>query len=150
MGILSGFFKGGKNDNEAQMQVDQALKIIRKYGKLLEKSANKTLRVFDESKLPCPKEQIKKAIITALHSENDQQTKEILRAGYMELSSWQKGVGKKEVLYGLDVTGINLNDTPEKIINEVLNNNSGRDESWGPIVLKEMEELKQELDRMEL
>ena len=146
MGILSRFFKGGKNDKETPMQFDQALKIIRKYGKLLEKSANKTMHVFDESKLPYPKEQIKEAIITVLHSDYDQQTKEILRAGYMELSSWQKGVGEKDILYGYDVAGLNLNDSPENCIKSFLESNNERDNIWQPIVFKEMKALKQEID----
>ena len=87
-----------------QSQTNDVMAIIQAYGKTLEMEAPASGCVADESKLPYPKDTIKKAIISGLKSTDNDQMKEHLKVGYIQLADWQPGVGSANK--GLDLSAI--------------------------------------------
>ncbi len=142
MGILKKLFGGGSNITPATMSEQEAEKIIQAYGAVLKTQAPTPGCVADTSKLPCPKEKIKAAIIIGLKATNGQQMKEMLKVAYIQLADWQEGVGGTD--QGLDLSNMDLNDDPVKLAQQVLAQGSGH-EKWQPVVQSEQEKLKQEL-----
>lgn len=134
-------------DSEVQPELNNPTAIIQEYGKTLETSAPSPGCVADESKLPYSKEVIKKAIITGLRSTEDQQIREHLKVGYIQLADWQKGVGESD--QGLDLTNIDMNQDTESLAKAILEHSSGS-EDWVTVAQKEQEVLKQELQELGL
>jgi len=142
VGILKKLFSSGSNITPATMSGKEAEKIIQSYGAVLQTEAPQPGCVADTIKLPFPKEKIKAALIFGLKGTDDQQTKEMLKVGYIQLAEWQEGVGEIDV--GLDLSNMDLNDDPVKLAEQVSAQGSGH-EKWQPIVKAEQERLKQEL-----
>ena len=142
MGILKKLFGGGSATTSPAMSRQTAEKIIQAYGAVLQTQAPTPGCVADTSKLPFPKEKIKAALIIGLKATTDQQTKEMLKVGYIQLADWQEGVGETD--QGLDLSKMDLNDDPVKLAQEVVAQGSGR-EKWQPAVQAEQEKLEQEL-----
>lgn len=123
------------------------VKVVQAYGKILETSAPVPGTVDDAEKLPYSKQQIKEAIVAALRSTDDPQTKEHLKVGYIQLSDWQEGVGESD--QGFDVSALDMSQDTESLAKAVLEQSSGS-EKWTAISQKEQETLKQELQELGL
>ena len=149
MGIFSKFMGDKEDAKKIQKKLEQAQSIIRAYGPVLEEKGQKQLYVSDESKLPYPKEQIKKAILIALIISNDPDTKEMLKTGYLSLCLWQKGVGENDVMYSFDPDIVNTNDSPEKILQDLKEAEKEMDSSWLTIINHDRHSLRQEWDSLE-
>ena len=148
MGIFRRFMNDKEDAKKLQKKLEQAESIIRAYGPVLEEKGRKQLYVSDESKLPYPKEQIKTAIIIALIVANDPDTKEMLKTGYLSLCLWQKDVGEKDIMYLFDPDIVNINDSPEKIVQDLAEAEKEMDSSWLTIINQDRCSLKQELDSL--
>ncbi|MFO7686379.1 MAG: hypothetical protein R6V60_09800 [Desulfobacterales bacterium] len=148
MGIIKKFLKGAKGTKVPLMTTERAEKIIQTYGPVLEEKSKKPMHIADESKLPYPKDQIKKAIIYALLYEKDLKQKDALEGGYIELAMWQKGVGEKDALYGFDPSVINLVCSPEKIVETLKDIEAEMDVNWIPVILQERRALRRELEQL--
>jgi hypothetical protein len=142
MGILKKLFGGGSTTTSAEMSEQQAEEIIQAYGSVLQTQAPTPGCVADTSKLPFPKERIKTALIIGLKATTDRRMREMLKVGYIQLADWQEGVGETD--QGLDLSNINLNDDPAKLVQQVLAQGSSN-EKWQSVVQAEQETLKQEL-----
>jgi hypothetical protein len=149
MGIFSGLMGDKEDAKKIQKKLEQAQSIIRSYGPVLEEKGQKQLYVSDESKLPYPKEQIKKAIFIALIVSDDPDTREMLKTGYLSLCLWQMGVGEKDVMYSFDPDIVNINDSPEKIVQDLREAEKEMDSSWLRIINHDRHSLKQDLETLE-
>ncbi len=129
---------------KAQTSSDDDLAIVQAYGNTLETSAPTPCCVADESKLPFKKERIKKAIINMLHITEDENMRNHLKVGYMELAGWQPGVGDSD--QGIDLSKIktDINQDPLAHAKAITEQSPGFDK-WMPIANKEREVLYQEL-----
>jgi hypothetical protein len=113
----------------------QAEKIVRDYGAVLARlgltrSSDLTRgMVADTRKLPHPKERIKEALIFALRSTKEPQTRDQLKSGYIFLANYQEGVGD---------TKPDLNLDPAEVA------------KWWPLVYAEIQALKSELEKQGL
>lgn len=67
--------------------------VIEAFGETLETAAPDPDSVADASKLPYPKDTIKKAIIAGLKSTDDENMKEQLKYAYIRLADWQTADG---------------------------------------------------------
>jgi hypothetical protein len=123
------------------------VRVVQAYGKVLETSAPVSGTVADAEQLPYSKQKIKEAIVAALRSTDDLQTKEHLKVSYIQLSDWQEGVGKPD--QGLDVSTLDMNQDVESLAKVVVEQSSGS-EKWTAIAQKEQEILKQELQELGL
>ena len=121
--------------------------IVQAYGKVLESGAPPPSAVADLTKLPYPKRVIKEALIAALKATEDSAMKNHLRTGYMELASWQEGVGDSD--QGLDISTLDTSKSPEIVAGKVLEHSKDL-ERWREIVKQEQETLKRELQELDL
>jgi hypothetical protein len=155
MGILKRLFGGGKEAVPVEVLhtslpefQDDPYEVVGNYGSVIEARAKTPSFVADESKLPYPKEQIKRAIIEALKINALPQLREHLKTAYLELSMWQKGVGQKDQLWTYDILNMNPNDAPEKLAQQLSDQNI--DPKWERVILQENEALKKELEDLGL
>lgn len=142
MGLLKKLFFGGRDSLPATMSGQEAEKIIQIYGAVLQTQAPAPGSVAETRKLPFPKEKIKTALIIGLKTTIDQQLKEMLKVGYIQLADWQEGVDEND--QGLDLSNMDLSIDPVKLAQQILTQGSGH-EKWQPVVQAEQEKLKQEL-----
>ncbi len=142
MSFLKRLFGGGGTTTPATMSEQKAEEVIQTYGAALETKAETPGRVADISELPFPKGKIKEALIIGLKTTNDQEVKEMLKVGYIQLADWQEGVGKTD--QGLDLLKMDPNEDQVKLLQQILAEES-RHQKWQPVVLAEQKELKQEL-----
>lgn len=70
---------------------------MQSYGAALEAAAATKATVVDADRLPAPKDKIKAALLVALHATQDPRMREQLKVAYIELSSFQPGVGSSPV-----------------------------------------------------
>jgi hypothetical protein len=148
MGILKKLFGGGKETPQNPKSQDDIYEIVGDYGSALEAKAKTPSFVADENKLPYPKDQIKSAIIEALKINAIPQLREQLKAAYLQLSMWQKGVGPTDELWTFDILNMNPNDTPEKLAQQMSDQNP--DPKWGQLISQENDTLKKELEDLGL
>ena len=120
--------------------------IIHEYGRVMEE--NFPSWVADESKLPYPKQEIKKALISALRDEDDFVMKELLKAGYIQLANWQPNVGEKDE--GFDISNIDTGQDIKLIAKQFVIQTEGVDFQWPKRIAQEREELKRELRELGL
>ena len=86
------------------MSPDEAERLINEYGKVLERISNEGAVVCDESFLPDTKERIKEALVVVLKSPGlDQQQKELLKTGYINLSMFLPNVKPDERAITMDL-----------------------------------------------
>ena len=130
----------GSSPEQSPREENDAARNIQAYGKILETSALAPGTVADESKLPYPKAKIKEAIVAGLRITDDEQMKDHLKSGYLQLADWQPGVGQPN--QGLDLSNLDTSDDAELLADAVLEHSSG---DWLSIVQKEEEDLKREL-----
>ncbi len=133
-----------KNTSSA-LSPEKVNEIINKYGGLISSNnAPAPNCVADEQKLPYPKNIIKSAIIMALQNCNDPETLNALKNGYLQLSSWQQGVGENTIGLGL-VSNPGETPSPEKVLEMLSSSNDFLDRSN-----QEYESLKKELEELNL
>jgi hypothetical protein len=136
MGIFSKLFgKNAAQSESSPMTAEQAVHIIQAYGGVLEKSAPTPGCVADVKKLPFPKAQISEAILIGLRSTSDPKMQEMLKAGFVELSNWQEGVGPDD--RGIDTLDLNSSMDIEAQARAILAQSEGMDE-WNALVVAEM------------
>ena len=136
-----------KSSSSKIIKLEDAEKIIQKYGNVLENNSPRPGSVSDVCELPYKKEQIKQALIIGLHENNNEMMKEMLKVGYIALSNWQENVGNEH--QGLDFSKIDFNDTPRKTI-EQFNKQSDISQKWSPLVEAEKNSLEKELRNLGL
>jgi len=136
MGVFSKLFgKRPPHTRDIPMTSAQAVKIINAYGGFLEKSAPTLGCVADASKLPFPKVQISEAILVGLSSATDPKMKDMLKAGYLELSNWQEGVGPED--RGIDTSKLGGGTDIEAQARAIRAQAEGMDE-WNNLVSAEL------------
>jgi len=81
----------------AVAEATDAEKIMQDYGAALEAFTPNGAKVADVRELPHPKERIKEALVVAMRANRDPQFAQQLVVAYLELSSWQEGVGDQHV-----------------------------------------------------
>jgi len=145
--VIEKRFHDSSANSIGQLQAHDVEVIIQAYGKVLETDAPAPGFVADESKLPYPKDTIKKAIIAGLKSLGNDQMKEYLKVSYIQLADWQVGV--EPTNQGLDLSAINMNQNTESLAKAVLEKSTGS-ENWTAKVQNEQETLKQELQELGL
>lgn len=154
VGIFNKIFKAKKVSATPLMSAEHAEKILQSYGPVLEEKAKNVCYVADESKLPFPKEQIKKAIIYALLVDSNPETKEPLTVAYLELALWQKGVGEKDVMYMFDskddLSIYDQNLSPKDLGQKIADIQKRMDTSWMNIINEERLKLAKELDSFKI
>ena len=132
----------GRKQKSKDMPMSEAVMfdVIKKYGEVLKAKDSTPTHLSDENKLPYSKEQIKDAIRFALIVSEDSETIERLKASFMKLVMWQKGVGKKDIIYPF-----NLNDKLVDITDQQWKLAEVIAEKWGTIIVEEIKELREEL-----
>ena len=103
--------------------------------------------VADVKELPYPKGVIKKSIIRALEVSKDTRFNATLKVGYIDLASWQEGVGSEH--QGLDLTKMDLNQSTSDLANAVLEQGKSFDK-WKSIIQNEEKQLLKELQSLQL
>lgn len=133
--------------SRTQAVTDDVLAIIHAYGETLEFHTPAPGSVADARKLPYPKQVIKDALIAALRSSPDQQFREHLKIGYLQLSSWQDNVGDDDA--GADFLSLDLTQDAKALAAQIV---AGADhgEKWTNAARQETEELKHELQQLGL
>jgi len=124
---------------------DDPTTIIQDYGDIIVNSAPTPGCVADESKLPYPKEKIKEAIIWGLRNTEDPDAINSLKFGYVQLASWQPGIGESDK--GLDLTKLDLNQDIMIHAEEIIKQTGGSND-WKEASESERETLYQELEHL--
>jgi hypothetical protein len=129
---------------------DDSTALVHAYGAALEATAATNSIVVDQKHLPAPKDQIKAALLVALHTTQDPQMREHLKIGYLSLAAFHPGVGDAQVSLG----GINLPPIPDPNDHEGIvalaraeAETAPEAERWRDISFKEHLQLAVELDR---
>lgn len=117
--------------------------LVQSYGAALEAAAKAT--VVDAKRLPASKEKIKSALLVALHATQDHGMREQLKVAYMELSSFQPGVGGFPVAF--DLSNIPDANDPEAIRGtaQSIVERGPEVERWSTIASQERDQLVEEL-----
>jgi hypothetical protein len=136
-----------KNKFDSSMTPELALRIINAYGAVLEKKAPCPGCVADVSKLPYPKEQIKKALIIGLMTLNDPYMKQQFKNSYIYLADWQEGVGETD--QGINLLGMDLNEDFKEMAQKIREQPENY-KKWDSIVKEERQELEKELRDLNL
>jgi hypothetical protein len=123
------------------------LHIVQTYAKTMETATPVPGTVADTKELPYSKLDIKNAIIKALLSTDDPQTKEHLKVGYVMLSDWQEGVG--ETNQGIDTTSLDMSLDAVSLAQSVLEQSNGSNK-WLAMARNEQDVLKRELEELGL
>ncbi len=121
--------------------------ILHAYGRVLQQRAMAQVGLMDISELPYPKERIKAAIIVGLRTTDDQQMREMLRAGYVHLAGWQAGVGCQ--ICGTELPNLDMEHDPTELAERILEGGPGY-ENWRAVVQAEQESLQAELRNLGL
>jgi len=80
---------------EEPIGLEEAERIVKEYGAVLQELGKEGCVVYDENALPYPKRRIREAILACLKALKDQpQKKEALRVEYIELGNFLPGVRK--------------------------------------------------------
>ena len=136
MSVFSKLFgKRPAQPRDITMTPAQAVKIINAYGGFLDESAPTPGCVADASKLPFPKAQISEAILVGLSSTTDPKMRDTLKAGYLDLSNWQEGVGPDD--RGIDTSKLGGVTDIEAQARAILAQAEGMDE-WNNLVSAEL------------
>ena len=146
MNILTRLLSQIKPDSIFLMSIETAQKIVRDYANFTASSTPLPGCVADTLRLPHPKAKVKTAITICLKSSDNANVRKELGYGYLMLSAWQEGVGGQTV--GLDFTGINLEDDPLVIANNIQRH-SEKISHWKPIIDAEQAILKSKLKALE-
>lgn len=134
-------------DDLGAMKPERARQIIDDYGRVLSNAAPAGM-VMDESRLPCPKSEIKSALLMGLANTDDPMRRKMLIAGYTHLSEYQPGVGDETA--GLDPEELKKLGQVEQTDNPLdrarqLVEEAQIGENWAEKVQAEFAELENEL-----
>lgn len=147
MGFFGKLF-GRKHERQVSAMTSQrAVEIISRFGSVLEHESPAPGCVADITRLPFPKDQIRRALIIGLRANKDPKMKEMLKVAYLELANWQPGVGSEN--QGLDVSKLDIDSDVEALARAVVNQTQRQDE-WSEVVLKEQASAKDELENLGL
>lgn len=119
--------------------------LVRSYGIALEDAVGSI--AVDAGRLPAPKDKIKAVLIAALRATKDSEMRENLKLAYLELSTFQLGVGSSPVEFGVS-TALDEND-PEAIraAAQSIFERGPAVQRWSTITSEERELLVGELER---
>jgi hypothetical protein len=137
--LVAGRLEKGERGRTAANNIEA---IVQAYAKVLEHSAPTPGCVADVSKLPFPKDMIKAALIAAMKLTGDKNTKEALKVGYVQLSSWQKNVGETD--QGIDTLNMDLSQDTKALAELVLKQSEGA-EKWLSVMEQDEVDLQREL-----
>ena len=132
-------------EDPARLTLQSAQQVVEDYEHLLQTSPTLPGRVSDVSELPHDKETIKAAITACVYVTRDPVRTEQLRYNYLNLSSWQEGVGPETL--GIDFSQLDLSVEPGEL-NQLLQKISDGMEKWTPIMEAEQKQLRSELQSM--
>ncbi len=135
----------GRGANEAPD--DATLEIMRAYGAVMQQQAAGQAGLGDCEELPYTKEEIKAAIIATMQSSGDKDTREMLKAGYVYLASWQEGFNKAE--QEGELPSLDEEKDPLEMAERLLEGRPSY-EGWQAKVKAEQQVLQQELERLGL
>lgn len=130
-----------------QSEAHDAMDVIQAYGKALETDAPAPGCVADEGKLPYTKDTIKAAIVAGLKDTTDDHIKDLLKAGYIQLSQWQPGVGLTN--QGLDLASFDMGQDTAALAKVVLER-FATSEDWTVKADEEQKALRGELQALGL
>jgi hypothetical protein len=131
------------DDSGEPAWVEEAEKVIQKYGEVLEHFGLAGGCVADEGKLPYPKDVIKTALIKALQNTADGHQKNHLKIAYLNLANWQSDVGDSN--QGIDVSQFDPMIDPTELVALLKSS-----QAWSQMVLDEEIELQAELKELGL
>lgn len=106
MGLLRRLF-GRKREavDVGRLDLNELQRIVNEYGAVIELQSRTGSVVYDESTLPVPKEDLRKALLMLIASVRDTQSRDQLKAGYLMLADFQAGVGSRTIkIDPLDLT----------------------------------------------
>jgi hypothetical protein len=156
MGFLKLIF-GTRNNSSSFIQsldlmnVSKAQEIVQCYASILKTHQHSSSPiVVEESKLPYPKSEIKKAIITILFTTNDSQLKEQLKSEYLGLSEWQQEVGEGDFHYMLNIPDSDFKDLTLSELSEKIDDQENRPHGWEEVVRKDRLKLEDDLVKLGL
>jgi len=98
MGLLRKLF-GRKREavDVGRLDLNKLQLTINEYGAIIERQSKTGSVVYDESALPLPKEDLRKALLMLIASIKDTQSRDQLKAGYLMLADFQVGVGSRTI-----------------------------------------------------
>lgn len=82
---------GADMDSEGEALLMKAQQLVNSYGQALDSVSG--LEIADTSSLPSSKEALKAALLLCIKLSDTTQAREALKAGYVQLSTFQEGVG---------------------------------------------------------
>jgi hypothetical protein len=83
--------------NVTTLDLNGLLRLVSEYGAVVEEQSQTGSVVYDESTLPVPKEDMRKALLMLIASVKDEERREQLKAGYLALADFQAGVGSRTI-----------------------------------------------------
>jgi hypothetical protein len=149
LGVLIGFIATRREDAGYQptkgikevveeRKLEKWQQAINDFGEILE---NHPLVVLPESRLPLPKDEMKQALKAAWQRVDDPRMKQMIEAGYSELSYFRPDISEP---VGLDLK-LDLNASREEILESVLSKRNSMG-LWDPIN-EEARLLKRDFDK---
>jgi hypothetical protein len=98
MGLFRKLF-GSKREavDAGRLDLNKLQRTINEYGAILERQSKTGSVVYDESVLPLPKEDLRKALLMLIASIKDTQSRDQLKAGYLMLADFQAGIGSRTI-----------------------------------------------------
>ncbi len=123
------------------------LEIMRAYGAVMQQQAAGQVGLGDSEELPYTKEEIKGAIIASMQSTGDSDTREMLKAGYVYLASWQEGFNKAE--QESELPSLEEEKDPLELADQILEGRPSY-EGWQSKVKAEQQALREELEQLGL
>jgi hypothetical protein len=131
----------------ANMTSTEAVEIVQKYGQVLETSAPTPGCIADASKLPYPKNKIRKALLACLMATPSGNLREQMKVAYLLLADWQPGVGPVDV--GIDLKRMSPNVDEVAFADAVVASTKDL-EKWQSLAMNERATLKAELQQLGL
>lgn len=126
----------------------ESYNIAADFGELFEK--NDGLGIYDISRLPHPKRDIRDALFDIYRSDTDHERKELVKTALFELTNYQNGVGDEPVRGFPDFAELSTESDPEKLATSVLEKYDDIDEDryqkLREIAKEEYEEYKRQLE----
>jgi len=136
---------GRRTASPPPMDYDRARDIVADFGEHMESRPVPLGTVRDSSELPHPKELIQAAFERLFADGVDPEWREAIKIAYLELSSWQVGVGPSSV--GLDTSKLDLNADPRELARAVMAQQAAGAE-FVTASTAERQKRQEELDRL--
>ena len=129
---------------DVQSAIQDAEAVLQRYGAVLEAFGSSRDIVWDVSKLPLPKDNLKKLIKACLGLNDDSIHCTLLRLGYTQLACFQEGVGPAGGRSRLNAY-VTMSIEQLSANTKYIAADAEHDSHWGSVVLAESLELLKEV-----